>query len=164
MAAVGIRVKFYIDDTLPNKIGIKTLLSAHRRIRHRGVKVFASPTAKYKDGTFVQDAIVANELGDPPRLPARPVLRTVMRKNIGKYRNRMRLGIRRLIEDDIDSKTLVKILGKELQEDLIHGIRMWSMPMNAFRTILKKGFNDPLVETGKLMRSIKYAGIPLSEK
>ena len=33
---------------------------------------------------------------------------------------------------------------------------MWSIPMNAPLTVELKGFNDPLIDTGKMLDSVEY--------
>ena len=43
---------------------------------------------------------------------------------------------------------MVKIMQKEIE--------MWSIPMNAPRTVELKTFNDPLIDTRKMLESVKY--------
>lgn len=47
-------------------------------------------------------------------------------------------------------------LGDELVSDLKQVIKEWSVPMNAPLTIELKGFNDPLIDTGKMLDSVEY--------
>lgn len=47
-------------------------------------------------------------------------------------------------------------LGKRITLDLQKTIRQWNDPPNAQLTIDSKGFNNPLVDTGKLHDSITY--------
>lgn len=42
----------------------------------------------------------------------------------------------------------VEIMKKEIED--------WSIPMNAPLTIELKGFNDPLIDTGKMLDSVEY--------
>lgn len=43
---------------------------------------------------------------------------------------------------------MVKIMQKEIE--------MWPIPMNAPLTVELKGFNDPLIDTGKMLDSVEY--------
>lgn len=46
--------------------------------------------------------------------------------------------------------------GDKLAESIKKSITGWSVPANAPSTIAKKGFNNPLIETGKMRDSIDY--------
>ena len=52
-------------------------------------------------------------------------------------------------------KSLNELIAKDLESVMISNIAAWDTPPNARLTVLKKGFNDPLVETGKLMKSVE---------
>ena len=45
-----------------------------------------------------------------------------------------------------------RFMGRRLQES----IESWSSPPNAASTVRKKGFNNPLIETGSMLRSVGY--------
>lgn len=47
-------------------------------------------------------------------------------------------------------------LGIELVADLKQVIEKWSIPMNSPSTVKQKGFNDPLIDTKKMMDSVEY--------
>jgi len=47
--------------------------------------------------------------------------------------------------------------GKVMQKDIRTKIVRMRNPANAARTIRRKGFNNPLVENGRLHRNIRYA-------
>jgi len=51
---------------------------------------------------------------------------------------------------------VVRMAGAVARDDIKHKIRRMKRPRNAQRTIQRKGFDNPLMETGKLYRSIKY--------
>ena len=47
-------------------------------------------------------------------------------------------------------------LGPIFVEIMKKEIKGWSVPMNAPLTVELKGFNDPLIETGKMLDSVEY--------
>jgi hypothetical protein len=50
----------------------------------------------------------------------------------------------------------LKSVGKAHKEILKETVIKWSEPSNAPSTIKRKGFNDPLIHTKKLLKSIDY--------
>ena len=51
--------------------------------------------------------------------------------------------------------TTLRRRAEESRETMVKEIRDWTTPPNSQTTIDLKGFNDPLVETGALMRSVE---------
>lgn len=56
-----------------------------------------------------------------------------------------------------DPKLAGIIIGKTINDKHKQLIYNFKSPANAFSTVKKKGFNDPLVDTGTLVRSIAYS-------
>lgn len=95
-----------------------------------------------------------NEYGDvDENIPARPF----MRETTQKFRNMM---IRMLTEHDYEKHPRltpddVDDLVQMFKDVLADTIREFKTPPNAPMTIKRKGFNDPLVETGGLQDAIE---------
>ena len=115
--------------------------------------------AVYANGVAVAQVALWNEFGTAT-IPERPFWRPALKKVRPKVRRmileRARKGIRpsypyrhagndRLLAQDV-ADAIVKEVRKY--------IRDLKQPPNALATIKKKGFDDPLVWTGKLERSI----------
>lgn len=101
-----------------------------------------------------------NEVGYAPgNIPERAWFRTVVDDNAEKYLDFMADALR----DAVVGKNLDRIagggndvrrrLGALIAEDLKSSIEKWSTPPNKESTRRKKGFNDPLVETGALVEA-----------
>lgn len=92
-----------------------------------------------------------------PEYP-RPWFRTTMDKNADKYLRFLQVEYVREMEKGLpggDARIKEK-LGKMIAADLSDAIDTWSDPPNRPRTVEKKGFNDPLVETYELAVSPTY--------
>lgn len=95
---------------------------------------------------------LANEFGGKNR-PPRPFMRTTVKLKKKKWR--------KIVQDLLPQymnnvKSLFEKLGDYCKEDLEEMIRDWSVPPNAPSTIKKKGFNDPLVDSGQMMSSVRW--------
>lgn len=94
--------------------------------------------------------------------PARPFFDTNVDRNatpadpLGK---RTQTLLRNLVAGTMTNKTSTSdaaALGKHLQESLQQEILDFAEPRNADTTIERKGFNDPLIETGTMYDSVEY--------
>lgn len=108
---------------------------------------------KYPDGKSVASVAAFNEFGGG-KVPPRPFMRTCVQ-------NRRKLW-RRIVRDELakneDARVTLAILAQRMVVDLKDYIKIWTMPPNAPSTIAKKGFNDPLVDTGRMMNSVDWRG------
>ncbi|TPR19988.1 hypothetical protein DY138_00700 [Apilactobacillus timberlakei] len=57
---------------------------------------------------------------------------------------------------DVTADSIMNSLGKKVVARMQNIMKSWSKPGNAPITIANKGKDDPLIDTGKLMESIKY--------
>jgi cobalamin biosynthesis Co2+ chelatase CbiK len=86
-------------------------------------------------------------------IPARPFFRSMIAQKSGKWAS----GIARQLKAtnyDVD-KTLT-LTGESIKGQLQQSIRDFSNPPNAKSTVRKKGFNDPLIDTGHMLDSVDY--------
>ena len=100
----------------------------------------------------VAEVASANEYGGGHR-PPRPFMRETLKRRAHKWRGILR-DILPQYADNI--KKALEHLGDVAAEDLSDMIRIWTNPPNAPSTIARKGFNDPLVDSGKMMNSVRW--------
>lgn len=118
-----------------------------------GKKVLGKSAGVIENGKYV----VLFYLLDHVRIPARPFLRKAFYDNQRKYRRLVKVGIDEIVYDDKTGHDLLVKLGKTGVSDVRESIRRWTKPGNAPLTIdNKKGQNNPLVDTGKLIKSVTY--------
>ena len=55
-----------------------------------------------------------------------------------------------------DTETAMEIVGIKVSEQLQESIVKFKDPANAPSTIAQKGFDDPLINTGDMLRSVEY--------
>lgn len=94
--------------------------------------------------------------------PARPFFDTNVDRNampadpLGSRTNTL---LKKLVRGTMLHKTSAgdaKALGQHLQESLQQEILDFAEPRNADTTIKRKGFNDPLIESGTMYDSVEY--------
>ena len=108
---------------------------------------------KYPDGKTVVEVALANEFGGG-YVPPRPFMRDTFKK----FRRKWVKAIRDLFPVNIDAKKTLSLVGEDMVDDLQFMISTYSIPPNAPSTIKRKGRNDPLVDTGRMMNSVKWKG------
>lgn len=102
-----------------------------------------------RTGTSYAQVYAINEFG--LGVDARPAVTTVLTRNKRKYLNslRSRLGIfMSPIRKSTGWKSSMQRFAKMMRNDIRKEIKAWDRPPNAAETINRKGFDDPLVETG----------------
>ncbi len=100
-----------------------------------------------------------NEEGVPSQnIPPRPAIRVGFGVPLrrGMYNKFFLNSIKKIAEGKSSFLQEYTLLGKMASDDLKKIVKAWNTPPNAPLTVELKGFNDPLVETGKLVDSITY--------
>jgi hypothetical protein len=124
------------------------------------LKVGFESGATYDDGTSVAEVAFKNEYGGrwyvpyagrEMNVPARPFFRSMIAKEKPDLLNNF---IKALATTKLDSQQALGMIGLHLEGALSQSIRDTSEPPNSPVTIAYKGFNDPLVKTGHMMRSV----------
>ena len=108
---------------------------------------------KYPDGKSVAEVAAFNEFGGG-HTPPRPFMRTLVQNHRKIWR--------KILQDELpkedNAHTALATLAEYMVDDLKDYIKIWTYPPNAPSTIAKKGFNDPLVDTGRMMDSVDWRG------
>lgn len=106
--------------------------------------------ATYPDGTPVAMVAFWNEYGTKTA-PVRAFFRTTVSNN----KKNWVLSIQNLVKMHEPEKAM-GLMGEHIKDQIVQSIIEWSEPPNAPYTVKKKGFNNPLIQTGQLSRSISY--------
>ena len=95
--------------------------------------------------------------GNGSGIPSRPFIRTFFLglKNSAAFRSFMANELKLYLAKEKTAHQVMKKLGEFVREGLKKTIANWSHPPNSDSTIAQKGFNNPLVETGLMAKSIK---------
>ena len=86
-------------------------------------------------------------------IPARPAFRKMIEENRDQISG---VFAKLLIANKYDADKSLRLLGEYLRDKLEESYRNFSDPRNADSTIAKKGYNDPLKDTGHMINSISY--------
>ena len=121
------------------------------------VKVGFLDTASYPGGVGKQSLKVAqvafwNEFGTR-RTPARPFFRSTIQRQGADWGIKLAKAMRYY---ELDSRKALSALGLHIKDQITEAIATWSSPPNSPRTVAKKGFNKPLIDTGVMQRSVDY--------
>lgn len=144
-----------------------TIKDMREKMQDGGAMAFADPREVHpRSKRFVEKIAVWNELGREvgeggarEDVPPRPALKTMMRKSKKHFTDILTQYFRRWLDGQTEINNIEYRIGKELMERLKTSIREWRKPANKPATIRRKGFNNPLTETGLLERSIKWRSV-----
>jgi len=108
----------------------------------------------YENGETVPEVAAKNEFGDPlNHQPPRPFFRRM----IAQEKNTWHLKVSKLAKtQNYDAKKILGIMGEEIRGALMQSINDLTDPALSKRTILEKGFDKPLIDSGKMVNSVTY--------
>jgi hypothetical protein len=115
-----------------------------------------SDAETYEDGMTPADVAKLNEEGHEINTPPRPFMSTNAEKEKPVLKKMIKSLYRKMTKKIISPEERLMILGEYMEESLKQEIVDWSDPPNAPSTIAKKGFNDPLINTGLMLDSVSY--------
>lgn len=108
-------------------------------------------------GTTVAEIYYWNEFGTE-RIPERPTLRPTFIDQRQKYISILgKISAKAMNERSYNMKQAMGKLGEVAQQDIQAAIIELKTPPNAQSTIEAKGSDNPLVDTGQLVSSIRWA-------
>ncbi len=133
-----------------------------KRIRKELLKLDGAFTAvgffsedKYPEGTNIASIAFFNEFGTK-NIPERSFIRAWIDKNKAKIRNFKIKLLDMLYKRRIDAKMALKLLGEFAQNGIKEEIIDIQTPGNAPSTIAKKGSSNPLIDTGRMLNSVRH--------
>lgn len=118
------------------------------------LKVWIDPEATYPDGTSVKDVALWNEFGVPSRnQPPRPFFRRMVQAEGQHWRREIATLLK---QTNNNGEKVMELMGEKLKKNLEESIFALYTPPLAPSTIKKKGHDKPLLDTWKMISSIKY--------
>ena len=109
----------------------------------------------YEDGTPVAQVAIWQEFGTV-NIPSRPFMRTAIRNSKLKLTVEATKEFNRQLKGPCSARTIFNVEGAVLRDAVIHEIDAGHYTPNAPATVAKKGFNHPLLDTGKMRDSTTY--------
>lgn len=107
--------------------------------------------ATYPDGTSVAEVAYKNEFGETlHNVPPRPFFRQTIAAKKKDWSHNVGVGLSK----GLSIKDTLSLVGESAVGDIQETIKEFSDPPNARYTIEKKGFNDPLIDTGHMWKSV----------
>jgi len=90
-------------------------------------------------------------------IPPRPFIRTFITglKRSKAFQVFVKYHLKQVMDGKRTWNSFYRLLGKFVRQGLQATMLKWSTPPNAASTVKAKGFNDPLIESGTLWKSIK---------
>jgi len=113
----------------------------------------------YEDGMQVANVAAIQDNGSPEqRIPPRPFMHVGLLRALksSPYLKMYSQLLQKIMLGKLTVNAAYSQIGKFASEDLKQIISEWSSPPNALSTQIIKGFNDPLVDSGKMMNSSKF--------
>jgi hypothetical protein len=108
--------------------------------------------ATYPDGTPVATVAAANEFGTR-RIPARPFFRNMIAAKSDEWAP----AIGHLLpQNDYDAPKVLALAGEAIKGQLQQSIRDTNAPPLSPVTIVRKGFDKPLIDTAHMIMSVGF--------
>lgn len=116
--------------------------------------------ATYEDGTPVSTVAIINEFGSPSAgIPERSFIRSTVREKGSEWASLAKDELKDVLKLKKTISKSMSILSNKALEDVKQKIITLDSPENADSTVKKKGFNNPLVDTGKMLESITVRNV-----
>ena len=112
-------------------------------------------TGSYDNGAKVTEVAAWNEFGTED-IPERSFLRTTIAENRAKYQAEFKKAYLEAIQGGMNLRAAAGFIGNVARDDIKRKIETIKDPGNAPSTIAKKGFDNPLIETKKMLNSVQW--------
>ena len=133
------------------KVGSLSAALSKYKDMNASVRVGVLENATYPDGTPVAMVAFWNEYGTRTADP-RPFFRTTVWEN----KKNWVLSVQNLMKQHDNPQQVMGLIGEHIKGNIVQGLVSFSDPKNADSTEKAKGFNNPLIDKGILMRSISF--------
>ncbi len=137
---------------------IKKRINIAQNMSKKEIK-FGFPAEKNKNHSKfkgpVSNLATFHEFGTS-RAPARPFFRLSNKRNRQKYKLLLRAKSLNVMRGNTNYLSMFKTLGFVSGNDVRSSIKSLFSPRNASSTIKKKGFDNPLIETGEMLNSVTH--------
>ena len=142
-------------EVIDRDLGWKDIVQGYRNLHGKTIKAGVLQSAgSEKNGVPISQVATWNEYGTS-RIPSRPFIAIATDESKGwQGEVKMQVGG---ITSSADVNGVLNTIGEQMKKDIknVIGDRSKLKP-NAPSTIAKKGFDAPLIDTGKLQESIDF--------
>jgi hypothetical protein len=147
-------IKITDDHSLYDKI-----ISELKKLINSKLIIMIDPSATYEDGTKVEDVGMWMEFGWDEfnvHYPSRPFWRSAFDSNLNNIQKRFEHELNKVLNGKTSSDLALERLGKYVVTKIKEMIMKGSYEPLTSSTIANKGSSQPLIDTGKLLKSIMY--------
>jgi len=121
--------------------------------KSRSISVGFDNTPHPKSKESLASIAAFNEDGTST-IPPRPFMKMAFVSN-ANFMTNIRVNGRKILRGELDSQQAMNLLKKEAVQAVKESIDNFDNPENADATIAKKGFNDPLIDTGFMRNNVR---------
>jgi len=107
------------------------------------------------DSDDVKDRATKNEFGFGTT-PERSFIRSTIDENAERYLKAAGILVGMMIDGEISKFEALERMGQQIERDIKEKIVNLKTPPNAPRTIMEKGSDNPLIDSGEMLASIRY--------
>lgn len=119
------------------------------------VGIFGGEPHKNAEGLTVATVAAINEFGsEEQNIPERPFIQVTALTS--KFHVPMSQGFKSVLAGTGTTRQMIVKSAKKMTQDMKEVIEGFSIPPNSETTIEKKGFDNPLIETRQMQRSIRH--------
>lgn len=127
---------------------------ASKLSRGATLKVGFLEGATYPDGTSVAMVAAIQNFGAPSRnIPPRPFFSNMVQDKSPEWPEAV---AKLLVDTDYDVERTLALAGEAIKGQLQQSIRDTNSPPLSPRTVQRKGFEKPLIDTGHMINSVDY--------
>jgi len=146
-----------VNKTIDKDLGHSEILTEVDNIKGAFVEIGVQDTGETYDDAITTVAEVAffNEFGTST-IPERSFIRSTIDENRSELDQLTFRLLDQIIANKLDTKKALDKLGFKIQQLIRKKILDLNDPANAPSTIARKGFNNPLVDSRRLWRSIAF--------
>lgn len=119
-----------------------------------GFDEIASNIVYESSGERLGDIAEKNEFGIG--VPERSFMRRTIERNQDEYQDLTQHKLSDIYQGNLSVNSALKKIGAEVKENMKSAIVEFDTPRNAPATIQKKGFDAPLIHTGRMLKEIDY--------
>ena len=144
--------------TTSKDFGYKRIQSQLRAIKRKPfvkIGILESDGDIKRGNATLAEIATYNEYGTRT-IPERSFIRSTDKENMSRWFDKIVAGQKAIYDGTSTVKKVLTDIGIDAQKKIRSKILNMSTPPNAESTIKKKGFDNPLVDTGILVTKIKY--------
>ena len=138
-----------------SEYGATANIPSHTRTINRSIN---EKTGNYnKGGRFVKAS--KSNFETTVTIPAHTVVippRPFFRTTVSEQKKNWVLSVQNLMKQNSNPQQVMGLIGESMKGNIVQGVVSFSDPKNADSTERAKGFNNPLIDKGIMMRSISF--------